>query len=331
LATAELDREDNLVITGHVLDSVTGNLLASKVFEGLTVNDTMAFSPDGKDLFVSGDGEIFRWQIGADEWGQMSISSLDTTLLSRHGDILAVAGEANDAVGLFNFATGDMLPALQFGNISSGGFFPDKPLFWAFSAEEGLRLWDTRDGSTVLTTYFFDQQGNLAVTPDGRYDSNVQPYDARFRSLVPDQPFVSLNPDAFSRDYYTPGLTERWIACRVEQTCETAFAPIKPLASLNREMPKVEIIDVAPGKTPDQALVTLEISPPEAANDNDADAPWAFDPRVFRNHQLVFRQQAEDMAQGDDLVEWRWTNKLCLLYTSPSPRDRTRSRMPSSA
>ena len=26
--------------------------------------------------------------------------------------------------------------------------------------------------------------------------------------------------------------------------------------------------------------------------------------------------------------EW---NKACLLYTSPSPRDRTRSRMPSSA
>ena len=26
----------------------------------------------------------------------------------------------------------------------------------------------------------------------------------------------------------------------------------------------------------------------------------------------------------------RWT-KICLLYTSPSPRDRTRSRMPSSA
>ena len=29
----------------------------------------------------------------------------------------------------------------------------------------------------------------------------------------------------------------------------------------------------------------------------------------------------------DELVK----NKFCLLYTSPSPRDRTRSRMPSSA
>ena len=28
---------------------------------------------------------------------------------------------------------------------------------------------------------------------------------------------------------------------------------------------------------------------------------------------------------------WSYTNNICLLYTSPSPRDRTRSRMPSSA
>ena len=28
---------------------------------------------------------------------------------------------------------------------------------------------------------------------------------------------------------------------------------------------------------------------------------------------------------------FEWHNNLCLLYTSPSPRDRTRSRMPSSA
>src|SRR5665811_766151 len=36
------------------------------------------------------------------------------------------------------------------------------------------------------------------------------------------------------------------------------------------------------------------------------------------------------------IMEWLWFQKetfpsICLLYTSPSPRDRTRSRMPSSA
>ena len=33
-------------------------------------------------------------------------------------------------------------------------------------------------------------------------------------------------------------------------------------------------------------------------------------------------------AFAEDREDWA---KICLLYTSPSPRDRTRSRMPSSA
>ena len=31
------------------------------------------------------------------------------------------------------------------------------------------------------------------------------------------------------------------------------------------------------------------------------------------------------------MIHWAKATKICLLYTSPSPRDRTRSRMPSSA
>src|SRR5664280_1087316 len=58
--------------------------------------------------------------------------------------------------------------------------------------------------------------------------------------------------------------------------------------------------------------------------------------------------EAERHAVGKDLLkaQWRWPVgmplcrpmgsglweiRTCLLYTSPSPRDRTRSRMPSSA
>ena len=42
---------------------------------------------------------------------------------------------------------------------------------------------------------------------------------------------------------------------------------------------------------------------------------------------------AEAYALGDVIARY-WIQKgfnVCLLYTSPSPRDRTRSRMPSSA
>ena len=45
------------------------------------------------------------------------------------------------------------------------------------------------------------------------------------------------------------------------------------------------------------------------------------------NNAVVFTQSA--FGPVDDLFEVTVTG--CLLYTSPSPRDRTRSRMPSSA
>ena len=42
------------------------------------------------------------------------------------------------------------------------------------------------------------------------------------------------------------------------------------------------------------------------------------------------------IAPGSSVVRWRKTvsggeTSVCLLYTSPSPRDRQKSRMPSSA
>ena len=45
---------------------------------------------------------------------------------------------------------------------------------------------------------------------------------------------------------------------------------------------------------------------------------------VLSSHQYRFRDQDTSIKSVDVL-------KPCLLYTSPSPRDRTRSRMPSSA
>ena len=45
----------------------------------------------------------------------------------------------------------------------------------------------------------------------------------------------------------------------------------------------------------------------------------------------VLSTMRERMALPDTLLARLPNLKLCLLYTSPSPRDRTRSRMPSSA
>ena len=60
-------------------------------------------------------------------------------------------------------------------------------------------------------------------------------------------------------------------------------------------------------------------------------------PRVFPNSNVLDFEKnfdnsiIEDMASRGHEVNYPVSPIGCLLYTSPSPRDRTRSRMPSSA
>ena len=44
-----------------------------------------------------------------------------------------------------------------------------------------------------------------------------------------------------------------------------------------------------------------------------------------------YEVSGEVLFEEKDLFELETEERACLLYTSPSPRDRTRSRMPSSA
>ena len=63
--------------------------------------------------------------------------------------------------------------------------------------------------------------------------------------------------------------------------------------------------------------------------------PLRHTPFLPASWQQFFRQWIENSAFGLGAMSgWTMRNpelNLCLLYTSPSPRDRTRSRMPSSA
>ena len=50
----------------------------------------------------------------------------------------------------------------------------------------------------------------------------------------------------------------------------------------------------------------------------------------YSNNQIVIRDASAEDALAIMHI-WNANISSCLLYTSPSPRDRTRSRMPSSA
>ena len=58
---------------------------------------------------------------------------------------------------------------------------------------------------------------------------------------------------------------------------------------------------------------------------------WAFN-KMFqevKRIQILLNKTREDYARKDDVKDDM--HNLCLLYTSPSPRDLSTSRMPSSA
>ena len=51
---------------------------------------------------------------------------------------------------------------------------------------------------------------------------------------------------------------------------------------------------------------------------------------VSNNKPEIFRKLIEDKSSDVTYIDGKWYF-ICLLYTSPSPRDRQKSRMPSSA
>ena len=53
----------------------------------------------------------------------------------------------------------------------------------------------------------------------------------------------------------------------------------------------------------------------------------------FKNLKRVAKELGENMTDDEiqEMIDEADRDGDCLLYTSPSPRDRTRSRMPSSA
>ena len=82
------------------------------------------------------------------------------------------------------------------------------------------------------------------------------------------------------------------------------------------------------------ALVGLEKDDNETTLDKMLDKLYAY--RVFSDTEGKMNLSVKDI-DGEVLLVSQFTlaadtqKGFCLLYTSPSPRDRTRSRMPSSA
>ena len=63
-------------------------------------------------------------------------------------------------------------------------------------------------------------------------------------------------------------------------------------------------------------------------NTNDSANPVL----TFEGKKYLINELSNEIKESIKVLQIAETQlKICLLYTSPSPRDRTRSRMPSSA
>lgn len=296
----------------HLLDARTGALLKQRPFEGEgSVTKSLLLGDDF--LLVSSDGGSATWSIADDEWLPMEAQSSGTRVLETDGSVVAIAGEGDDLISLIDVAGSKPFDPIEFGRVIAGGFLPDRPIFWALSAHDGLRLWDTgKPGWPVLlTTHFFTGQGFVSALPDGRYDTNLGPDSDLFRWVVPDRPFESLSPQTFMRDYYTPGLTQAVMTCSYFRDCETAITPPKPIAQLNRVLPVVKIMNVEQGAQPNEAVVTVMV-----AEDRDTTAPpgktsGVYDLRLFRDFRFAAHTpDDQDLDPQDELEDWRKHNQL---------------------
>lgn len=251
------------------------------------------FDPSATRLYVPANTVIAEWQFGTAVPARQidTRTSMPQFVLVDRGQVMA-SGLMDSSIARASVKDGAALPDLNLDRAIAGGFVEGKNLFWAVSQSQGFRLWDTRDWRLVLSTYVFPgiafDNAFLTVTPDGRFDTNLDPDAAPFRWIVDDAPFQSLAPQTFMRDYFTPRLGQKQVDCLVANDCAQALPPVRPIASLNRLLPKVEAIEYVPGEEPGKATVIVRLS--ETIDPSVRGRPTrsgAFDLRLFINGRMV--------------------------------------------
>ena len=165
----------------------------------------------------------------------------------------------------------------------------------------------------------------------------------------PNHPFRQVMADFAKQD------VERNVIGKI--TPQQLLPPLPTMPELMNMHPSVSVADIVPekvGAVPTRKIVKRVVGVPERLVNPSSGASHAgsqFPPSMFTHENLLYLEKtgvAPDSRLGfmrqarnaDVAVNNLTTQNVdtvmayfrgCLLYTSPSPRDRTRSRMPSSA
>jgi hypothetical protein len=295
----------------RIVDLTTGRVVAEARTADVAGRDPVRYLRDGRLLIATYDTQGLKrqliWQPGKDTPRPVASDPLsglaDTDLMFSDGTTLLTSHQYD--IGRTVIDTRQDQPPLAFVGAVAGDFTPDHTLFWAASANGGLRFWSTANWSEVLSLYLLPDQTYFALAPSGHYDTNLGPDSNLFRWIVRDAPLQSLAPQTFMRDYFNPRLSGK-VLDGSENTSELA-----PILSLDRVLPKVQITAITKGPTPDTALVSLTVREgfdPRAANGKTRSGLYNL--RLFRNNALIAQWPETAAAADTDLAGWRRDNAL---------------------
>ncbi|WP_017667676.1 caspase family protein [Sandarakinorhabdus sp. AAP62] len=272
------------------------------------------FSNDGKILWLAGGGAVLEWTPAAPDKPDGTPATrvfevgvtAPTSLVERRGE-LQVLGPLDDRIFSIDLASGTARPLVEFTGALAGGILGNRPIRWAVSLGGDLTLWQAQTGQTLLTTALLPEGDYVTATPEGRYDTNMDADDASFRWFVPDEPFQSLAPQTFMRDYYTPRLHRKLVDCVTAGNCAEALKPLPSIAGLNRLQPVVKItgVEMDP-KDAGDAWVNLEID--EAVKGGTRSGLYGI--KLLMNGREVARDPDDpDAPMPRSLAEWRKVNR----------------------
>ena len=298
-----------------ILDGQTGDVLFRRVAPNQERNASIQL-PDDETLVQTKADQNGIWRLGTDSWRAMPDYARDAVVASD-GQILAVGAKDEDLILIYDLLTGQKTNSIEFGGVLKSGFIPQRSLFWAMSATDGLRFWSSKDWSALFSIPFFYPSGLFAIDPKGRYDSTFgdEP-DFLLRWLASDEPYLPLGFQTFFRDFYEPGLVGRMLSCHDQQNCAQEFRQDISVAKLNRVLPDVKIAKVEQGADPHEALVTVEVREGEDTRvPNGKTRSGAYDLRLFLGGKLVtqipeYPAKAEISERDEKIEEWRERNVL---------------------
>jgi hypothetical protein len=227
-------------------------------------------------------------------------------MIVSDGKTLLAGGGLEESISRATLADGAALPPLAIANVINGGFVPGKPLFWAVSIMGELKLWNTRTWQVLATSHFFRNRRFVTVAADGRYDTNLGPDAAQFRWFVPDEPWRSLAPQSFMRDYFEPRLLQKLTDCTVAGNCARVLKPAPPIAGLNRQLPVVRITEVKSGES-GKAVVSVEVR--ETADLVSGRRSGVYGMKLLLNNREIARVPDEPYALTETLTAWRTANR----------------------